>query len=431
MGDDFVRAFDHLDLGSNGRRRRRRRPRPQMYILRGLPGSGKSTLARQIKNTHGNASIFSTDDFFRDRNGEYKFKAYLLKTAHKWNQKRAREALENGESPVIIDNTNIHLWEMKPYVEMALEFGYYVNFKEPETSWKNNVYKLQRQLKGENGKVLSSDDYFKRNGKFDYNEQDQDKAHRENERKAWKAMKRGISPVIIDNTNVRLWYMKSYVEMADELHYTIEIVEQKDNKKCSIEELYRRTKGTIPMDKLQTMRDTFEEYETVDDIRNAKEPWRDHIPKLFLMRGVPGSGRAALAGKIKKDIGGVIINTRTYFTGRDGVYRFRPDLLPKAHEWIIRRAKKAMKVGISPVIIDTTNVLLWHMKPYVQMALQYYYKVIFKEPEGNSEQDASELYRRSGCRVPERVIGNMVEKFKMVRSQWQVLNSEEPWKCQD
>uniref|UniRef100_W5MNP4 NEDD4 binding protein 2-like 1 n=1 Tax=Lepisosteus oculatus TaxID=7918 RepID=W5MNP4_LEPOC len=143
MGDDFVRAFDHLDLGSNGRRRRRRRPRPQMYILRGLPGSGKSTLARQIKNTHGNASIFSTDDFFRDRNGEYKFKAYLLKTAHKWNQKRAREALENGESPVIIDNTNIHLWEMKPYVEMALEFGYYVNFKEPETSWKNNVYKLQ------------------------------------------------------------------------------------------------------------------------------------------------------------------------------------------------------------------------------------------------------------------------------------------------
>ncbi|MBN3314042.1 N42L1 protein, partial [Atractosteus spatula] len=287
---------------------------------------------------------------------------------------------------------------------------------------------LAEQLKGEHGKVLSSDDYFKRNGKFDYSYQEQDKAHRENEKGAWEAMKRGISPVIIDNTNIRLWHMKSYVEMADELHYTIKILKTGE---CSIEELYRRPGGNIPMDVLQRMRDNFEEYNNVDDIRNAKEPWRDHIPKLYLMRGVPGSGRAALAGKIKKNFGGVIISTRTYFTGRDGVYRFRPDLLPKAHEWIIRRAEKAMKEGISPVIIDTTNVLLWHMKPYVQMALRYYYKVIFKEPEGNSEKDATKLYRRSGCRVPERVITNMVKQFKMVRSQWQVLNSKEPWKCQD
>uniref|UniRef100_A0A8U7NHJ9 Uncharacterized protein n=1 Tax=Corvus moneduloides TaxID=1196302 RepID=A0A8U7NHJ9_CORMO len=27
--------------------------------------------------------------------------------------------MKNGKSPVIIDNTNIHAWEMKPYVMMV------------------------------------------------------------------------------------------------------------------------------------------------------------------------------------------------------------------------------------------------------------------------------------------------------------------------
>lgn len=33
----------------------------------------------------------------------------------------ARKAMKNGKSPVIIDNTNIHAWEMKPYVMMVGE----------------------------------------------------------------------------------------------------------------------------------------------------------------------------------------------------------------------------------------------------------------------------------------------------------------------
>uniref|UniRef100_A0AAY4CZE0 NEDD4-binding protein 2-like 1 n=1 Tax=Denticeps clupeoides TaxID=299321 RepID=A0AAY4CZE0_9TELE len=50
-----------------------------------------------------------------------------------------------GRSPVIIDNTNIHAWEMKPYVETALETGYNVCFYEPETSWKCDPIELERR----------------------------------------------------------------------------------------------------------------------------------------------------------------------------------------------------------------------------------------------------------------------------------------------
>lgn len=41
----------------------------------------------------------------------------------------ARKAMKNGKSPVIIDNTNIHAWEMKPYVMMvgkALIYCFYM-----------------------------------------------------------------------------------------------------------------------------------------------------------------------------------------------------------------------------------------------------------------------------------------------------------------
>ncbi|XP_058885579.1 NEDD4-binding protein 2-like 1 [Acipenser ruthenus] len=82
-----------------------------------------------------------------NEDGDYIFQGYLLKQAHEWNRDRARSAMEEGLSPVIIDNTNIHLWEMKPYVSMALEYDYQVIFRKPETSWKWNVNKLHRKTR--------------------------------------------------------------------------------------------------------------------------------------------------------------------------------------------------------------------------------------------------------------------------------------------
>lgn len=31
----------------------------------------------------------------------------------------AKKAMQNGISPIIIDNTNLHAWEMKPYAVMV------------------------------------------------------------------------------------------------------------------------------------------------------------------------------------------------------------------------------------------------------------------------------------------------------------------------
>lgn len=115
-----------------------------LVLLRGAPGSGKSTLARALVEHNPGGVRLSTDDFFF-HNGRYQFDPALLGEAHEWNQRRAQEAFGRGANPIIIDNTNMQGWEMKPYVAQALRHGYKVLFREPDTWWKNKPKELSRR----------------------------------------------------------------------------------------------------------------------------------------------------------------------------------------------------------------------------------------------------------------------------------------------
>uniref|UniRef100_A0A452IVR9 NEDD4 binding protein 2 like 2 n=1 Tax=Gopherus agassizii TaxID=38772 RepID=A0A452IVR9_9SAUR len=114
-----------------------------LLILRGLPGSGKTTLSHILLGQNRDGVVFSTDDYFRQQDG-YTYNVAQLGDAHDWNQKRAKQAMDQGRSPIIIDNTNTQAWEMKPYVEMALGKGYRVEFHEPDTWWKFDPEELEK-----------------------------------------------------------------------------------------------------------------------------------------------------------------------------------------------------------------------------------------------------------------------------------------------
>jgi predicted kinase len=95
-----------------------------LYLLRGLPGSGKSTLAEQLGGSH-----FETDKYFIGENGEYNFDGSKLKEAHQWCQDSVANAMvlnhTTGENEtIVISNTFTQEWEMKPYMEMAKNWGY-------------------------------------------------------------------------------------------------------------------------------------------------------------------------------------------------------------------------------------------------------------------------------------------------------------------
>ncbi|XP_029415505.1 NEDD4-binding protein 2-like 2 isoform X2 [Nannospalax galili] len=117
-----------------------------LILLRGLPGSGKTTLSRVLLGQSRDGIVFSTDDYFHHQDG-YRYNVNQLGDAHDWNQNRAKQAIDQGRSPVIIDNTNTQAWEMKPYVEMAIGKGYRVEFHEPETWWKFDPEELEKRNK--------------------------------------------------------------------------------------------------------------------------------------------------------------------------------------------------------------------------------------------------------------------------------------------
>lgn len=123
-----------------------------MIIMRGIPGSGKSYLARKIVDRTANGDcanhLFSTDDFFYDRKTkQYVFQRELIGQAHEFNQKRVKSRTSDGWSPIIVDNTNVKLWEMFPYVECAVKHGYVIKILEPNTPWAKSVGKLVQNNK--------------------------------------------------------------------------------------------------------------------------------------------------------------------------------------------------------------------------------------------------------------------------------------------
>ncbi|XP_068536251.1 NEDD4-binding protein 2 isoform X1 [Anas acuta] len=115
-----------------------------LVLLRGVPGSGKSYLARTLLEDNPGGVILSSDDYFY-KHGQYHYDPDCLGEAHDWNRRRAKEAFERRISPIIIDNTNIQAWEMKPYVTLAQQFKYKVMFREPDTWWKFKPKELEKR----------------------------------------------------------------------------------------------------------------------------------------------------------------------------------------------------------------------------------------------------------------------------------------------
>ncbi|XP_073843125.1 uncharacterized protein [Musca autumnalis] len=129
-----------------------------MILMRGPPGVGKTHSARAIVKNYVDLQppfsyvgdfIFSTDDFFCNSKGVYKYNVNFLSEAHEFNQSRVREKAMSGFSPIIVDNTNMKAWEMLPYVKYGVQNGYLIEIIEPKPSWSKCAQKLsQRNMHG-------------------------------------------------------------------------------------------------------------------------------------------------------------------------------------------------------------------------------------------------------------------------------------------
>ena len=110
----------------------------KVVLVRGPSGCGKSTYIRQLLNARGmelvESIVCSADDFFITRTPvvnvdgsvrqetvlEYRFDPMKLGEAHAWCFGKFMDAIyTDGYSMVVVDNTFIHMWEMKNYFKAA------------------------------------------------------------------------------------------------------------------------------------------------------------------------------------------------------------------------------------------------------------------------------------------------------------------------
>ena len=92
----------------------------ELILIRGLPGSGKSTTADKL--LAGNFSKHLEADQYFMQDGEYNFDANNLHRAHMWCQEETRKWLTDCRC-VVVSNTFTTKKELKPYFEIAKEFG--------------------------------------------------------------------------------------------------------------------------------------------------------------------------------------------------------------------------------------------------------------------------------------------------------------------
>lgn len=142
-------------------------------IMRGITGSGKSTTAAKLLEKLGGSvgHIFSTDNFFipmtreMRADGEYvspqdEFQEYLdnwnaddLPKAHSQNLQSFKRAVDNGVTPVIVDNQNVRARDFYSYVDYADKAGYEIRIKEPDSEWWKEYSPFMKNKKANKAKL--------------------------------------------------------------------------------------------------------------------------------------------------------------------------------------------------------------------------------------------------------------------------------------
>jgi predicted kinase len=148
------------------------------------------------------------------------------------------------------------------------------------------------------------------------------------------------------------------------------------------------------------------------------------VKTVYIMRGIQGSGKSFLAKELGK--GGQIFSTDDFFM-QNGKYQWSGSLLGKAHQWNKDRTEKAMIEGISPIVLDNTNLKFSDFSPYLLLAKKYGYEIKYAEPnwspdlktpEGKWNTDFIIQQQKNkdrsdiGKSLPEETIKKMVGKYQ-------------------
>ena len=128
---------------------------------------------------------------------------------------------------------------------------------------------------------------------------------------------------------------------------------------------------------------------------------------LYLLRDLPGSSKSTLA----KQLGGTHFETDNYFLDDNKNYKFDGSKLREAHQWCQDLVSDAMLLNHTTghndtIVVSNTFTKEWEMKPYIDMAKDWEYRVfsiIVENRHGGVNQHG----------VPDEKLQQMKDRFEI------------------
>lgn len=160
--------------------------------------------------------------------------------------------------------------------------------------------------------------------------------------------------------------------------------------------------------------------------------------KLILMRGIPGSGKSTKAKELVGE--GSIHSTDDVISSKGNYQEFfnkmkasgNFSMLSSVHAENLKNAVKDMEMGVTPVVIDNTNIRPFESKPYIENALKLGYddNNIVIVDIGTGGMLAEELAKRNTHGVPLDKIKSMIDSHKSFGDLTvkKIMESENPQK---